>query len=151
MSPSTTDSRQQYVQACKNFLGSRSSVATLGMELGAKHVARAALRDLLASFPTDLDSALARSFPDQQLRNWLFVLPTNHSLAGIYPLFFATLLRLRVLVKLPSDLNYLHRFIAFLNTRLQAGIEVVTVAHANLHIPSRHRCTALLRQRCNRG
>ena len=136
MSPSATDSRQHFVQACKKFLGSRSSVTTLGMELGSQHVARAALRDLLTAFPADLENALARSLPEQQLRNWLFVLPANHSLAGIYPLFFATLLRLRVLVKLPPDLNYLHNFITFLNTRLEAGIEVITIAHADLHIPS---------------
>ena len=136
MSSSATDSRRHSVQACKNFLGSKSSVAALGMELGSQHVARAALRDLLTAFPADLDSALARSLPERQLHNWLFVLPANHSLAGIYPLFFATLLRLRVLVKLPPNLNYLHNFITFLNTRLEASIEVITVSHADLHIPS---------------
>lgn len=136
MMSQTKKARQRQVQACKKFLSSRASVASLGMELGSEHVARAALRDLLAGFPDDWDAALARSYPQRQLRNWLFVLPSNHSLVGIYPLIFAALLRLRVLVKLPPDLDYLHRLIAFLNTRWGAGIEVITIAHAELHIPS---------------
>ena len=128
--------RQRFVQACKKFVSSKRSVAILGAELGSEHVARDALRNLLAGFPDDWEAALARSYPQRQLRNWLFVLPANHSLTGIYPLMFAVLLGLRVLVKLPPDLEYLHRFIAFLNTRLGAGIDVITIGHADLHIPS---------------
>lgn len=136
MVSSAKNNRQRFVQTCKKFLSSKRSVATLGMELGSEHVARDALCNLLAGFPDDWDAALARSHPQRQLRNWLFVLPSNHSLTGIYPLMFATLLRLRVLVKLPPDLEYLHRFTAFLNTRLGAGIDVVTISHTDLHIPS---------------
>ena len=136
MVSSAKNDRQRFVQACKKFISSRGSVATLGMELGSEHVARDASRSLLAGFPDDWDAALARSYPQQQLRNWLFVLPANHSLTGIYPLIFAVLLHLRVLVKLPPDLDYLHRFITFLNTRMGAGIDVITIGHADLHIPS---------------
>ena len=136
MESSTKNDRQLFVQACKKFISSRGSVATLGMELGSEHVARDALRSLLAGFPDDWDAALARSYSQQRLRNWLFVLPSNHSLTGIYPLIFAVLLRLRVLVKLPPDLDYLHHFITFLNTRMGAGIDVITIGHADLHIPS---------------
>ena len=130
------NNRQRYVQACTKFLISRASLATLGMELGSESVARDALRNLLAGFPDDWDAALARSYPQRQLRNWLFVLPSNHSLTGIYPLIFATLLRLRVLVKLPPDLDYLYRLVAFLNSRWEAGIEVTTIGHAELRIPA---------------
>ncbi len=132
----SSSSRQQSVQACKNFLSSRSYVARLGAELGSPHVARDALRDVLRAFPADLESALARSLPQRQLRSWLFVLPATHSLVGVYPLIFATLLRLRVLVKLPPNLDCLRRFIDFLNIRLEAGIEITTVAHTDLCIPS---------------
>ena len=126
----------QFVSACKKFLSSKNSVATLTMELGSEHIARDALRELLASFPPDWQEALDRSYPNSNLRNWLFIMPSNHSLTGIYPLMFAVLLRLRVMVKLPPDLDFLHRFIVFLNTRLHAGIDVITLSHTDLHIPS---------------
>ena len=126
----------QFVSACKKFLSSKNSVATLSAELGSEHVARDALRELLASFPQDWQAALERSYPDRKLRNWLFIMPSNHSLTGIYPLMFAALLRLRVMVKLPPDLDFLHRFIVFLNTSLNAGIDVITLNHTDLHIPS---------------
>ena len=125
-----------FVSACKKFLSSKSSVATLSLELGSEHIARDTLRELLVSFPQDWQAALARSYPDRKLRNWLLILPANHSLTGIYPLMFAVLLRLRVMVKLPPNLDFLHRFIVFLNTRLHAGIDVITLSHTDLHIPS---------------
>ena len=62
MVSSTKNDRQLFVQACKKFISSRGSVTTLGVELGSEHVARDALRSLLAGFPDDWDAALARSY-----------------------------------------------------------------------------------------
>ena len=105
------------------------------MELGSQQIARQALRELLLAFPQDWQTALANSFPDRQLRNWLFILPANHSLVGIYPLVFATLLGLRVLVKRPPNLDYLRHFIAFLK-RYNSGITSTTLSHTDLRIPT---------------
>lgn len=135
MASSTDFDAERFVLACKKFLGSKNSVASLSQELGSEQLARDALRELLASFPNDWETALANSFPDRTLRNWLFILPSNHSLTGIYPLMFACLLGLRVLVKLSPSLVYLRRFVAFISSRYD-GVSAITVEHQELQIPN---------------
>ena len=120
--------------AIDNFITSEETLALLSDELGSPSAAAAALTDLHLGLPSNeaswLQAAEAATGAAPLARDWLFILPENHSLVGLYPLAMAYVLGLGVTVRIPrrfaTGKNILLSFIASLKTL--PGIEIKTVA-----------------------
>lgn len=117
-----------------NFITSEETLALLSDELGSSSAAAAALMDLRLGLPSNeaswLQATEAAIGTAPLARDWLFILPENHSLVGLYPLAMAYVLGLGVTVRIPrrfaTGKNILLSFIASLKTL--PGIEITTVA-----------------------
>ena len=117
-----------------NFITSEETLALLSDELGSSSAAAAALMDLRLGLPSNeaswLLAAEAATGRAPLARDWLFILPENHSLVGLYPLAMAYVLGLGVSVRIPrrfaTGKNILLSFIASLKTL--PGIEITTIA-----------------------
>jgi hypothetical protein len=91
----------------KKFLQSKFAEDLLAVELGYRAVAKSALLDLVSSMPKDVDSCHESVKKSQALSgdNWLFVLPNNHSVVGIYPIFVACCAGINLRVRLPTKFS----------------------------------------------
>ena len=122
-----------------NFIGSEETLALLSTELGSSSAAAAALMDLRLGLPSNeaswLLAAAAAGGTAPLASDWLFILPENHSLVGLYPLAMAYVLGLGVTVRIPrrfaTGKNMLLSFLASLSTL--PGIAMTTVG-ANLRL-----------------
>ena len=107
----------------RSFLTRPQTIGELADEFCSTNVARIAVEDLLAVWPTKWSTVIARCRPDPKLGNWLFILPNNHSLVGIYPLFCAYLCRLKVTVRQPQTrFAFLKSFLEFIGNLPQAQL-----------------------------
>ena len=117
-----------------NFVTTEETLALLSDELGSSSAAAAALEDLRLGLPSNqaswLQAAETATGTAPLARDWLFILPENHSLVGLYPLAMAYVLGLGVTVRIPrrfaTGKNILLSFIASLKSL--PGIEIATVA-----------------------
>ena len=104
-----------------SFLTRRQTIVELADELLSTKAARATVEDLLSVWPKKWDEVIARCRPDSSLRNWLFILPNNHSLVGIYPLWCAYFCQLKVTVRQPrTSFAFLNSFLEFISNLPQA-------------------------------
>ena len=132
-----------------SFLARPETIAELATEFSSTNVARIAVEDLLAVWPTKWSTVTARCRPDPKLGNWLFILPNNHSLVGVYPLFCAYLCRLKVTVRQPQTrFAFLKSFLEFISNLPQAqlclgdsliGIDALLVYGHDLTINKLHK------------
>ena len=100
----------------RSFLARPQTITDLADEFCSTSVAKSTVKDLLAVWPNNWSTVIARCRPDSALRNWLFILPNNHSLVGIYPLFCAYLCRLKVTVRQPQTrFAFLQSFLDFIS------------------------------------
>lgn len=107
------------------FLTRPQTVAELADEFLSTNAARSAIRDLLSVWPTNWSAVVARCRPKPALRNWLFILPNNHSLVGVYPLFCAHFCRLKVTVRRPQTrFPFLNSFGEFIGNLPQADLRL---------------------------
>jgi hypothetical protein len=92
----------------EDFCRNTETQNALARELGAKNAAITALKDTLECTPkkdSDWLTAVTTACGDDSLENpkhWLYILPNNHSLVGIYPLALAYVAGLDVTVRLPE-------------------------------------------------
>ena len=107
-----------------SFITSKDTLTLLSDELGSSSAAAAALMDLRLGLPSNetswLHAAAAASGTAPLASDWLFILPENHSLVGLYPLAMAYVLGLGVTVRIPrrfaTGKNMLLSFLASLST-----------------------------------
>ncbi len=104
------------------IISSQEFCRRLSIELESQKIATSAIHDLLADWPNTTQEwrqALNRSMPrrdghampsDSKI---MFVLPGNHSVAGIYPVILALLHQMRLNVRIPTDLNSIHSAIGY--------------------------------------
>ena len=101
----------------RNFLNQKETLKSLKEELGSENAAQQAINDLQRGLPRSADewsqgAQNASSGKSHLPRNWIFVLPRNHSLVVTYPLAFAKVLGLNVSLKVPKELASNQGFIA---------------------------------------
>ena len=129
-------------QMITDFATGPDALGLLHQELGSEAAATAALQDLSEGLPSSaaawVHAALTAAGTQPLARDWLFILPANHSIVGLYPLALAYLLGLQVTVRLPRRFaaggNVLTAFIA----RIQALPEAMVAAVApSLRLSSR--------------
>ena len=122
--------------AMQTFASGPDARRLLRLELGSDAAAVAALQDLLEGLPLSLqdwmDAAQVATQGAPAPRHWLFILPANHSMVGLYPLALGYLLGLQITVRLP------HRFAAadHLITAFIALIQALPGAAVTLAAPS---------------
>ena len=105
------------------FVTRDQTIAELADEFISTNAARSPVNDLLSVWPTKWSTVIARCRPDPALGNWLFILPNNHSLVGVYPLFCAYLCRLKVTVRRPqTHFAFLNSFLEFIGNLPQAQL-----------------------------
>lgn len=97
------------------FLTDGDVHAALADDFGGEPLAKAALEDLAQSVPqtTELwEKAARQAFEGERLpQRWLFVLPANHPLVGVYPLAIGAALGLDMTVRVPAALAGKERFL----------------------------------------
>lgn len=104
-----------------NFLKSPGSLASLEAELGSRTAAKSALEDLIADLP-DSSAAWLHSvgqtgaIPGQ---TWLMILPSNHSIAGIYPIAMGYAAGIKSLIRIPKRFAQSNSLISMFIARLQ--------------------------------
>jgi len=90
----------------RKFASGPDATRLLSLELGSEAAAAAALQDLLEGLPVSLqdwmDAAQVATQGAPIPRHWLFILPANHSMVGLYPLALGYLLGLQITVRLPQ-------------------------------------------------
>ena len=126
-------------ETLNNFITSEETLIILSDELGSSSAAAAALEDLRLGLPKNeaswLQAAEAAAGASPLASNWLFILPENHSLVGLYPIGMAYVLGLGVTVRIPrrfaTGKNMLLSFLATLRTL--PGSAITTVA-ADWHL-----------------
>ena len=106
----------------KSFLGSAEPLAALAHEIKSHSAAREAIADIRACIPQSLLDwlAAAEKSTRHQDKNtkWLFILPDNHSVVGLYPLSLAYILGWEVRVRLPRRFHPSHSFISLFIAQL---------------------------------
>ncbi len=106
--PNLIDQRIKLIADFLNdFLVSERALATFAAELGSTKAAASALADVKSGIPDSRsrwDSAISAALGRNrnQAAKWLFILPENHSLVGLYPLSIAYAAGLAVSVRLPK-------------------------------------------------
>ncbi len=121
-----------------SFLADEMTLKLLCREFGSESAARFAVKDIMRSLPDSEDGwyqavlgSLAESIEEKRLRStntvvktrvprgWFFVLPSNHSLAGLYPMVMGFLAGLSMHVRVPeifSKGSFLCEVVSFLNS-----------------------------------
>ena len=93
-------------RAIQTFATGPGARRLLSLELGSEAAAAAALQDLLEGLPLSLqgwmDAAQVATQRAPIPGHWLFILPANHSMVGLYPLALGYLLGLQITVRLPQ-------------------------------------------------
>lgn len=124
-------------------------IESLARELGSISAARAAFDDLESGMPKSPEAwraatVVARPASDGPKR-WLFILPENHSLAGIYPLSMAAKCGLDVTVRIPKRFeapdSFLNLWIADLR---REGANIKVAPSSFRIIDGRHGFDAIL-------
>ena len=115
----------------RKFFQSKFAEDLLAVELGYRSIAKSALLDLLSSMPKDIDSCYSCVKKSQALSgdSWLFILPNNHSIVGIYPIFVACCAGINLRVRLPakfSEGSLCSEFINFLSSLSFISIKQVS-------------------------
>jgi hypothetical protein len=118
----------------------------LAKELRSEKIAASAIQDLLADWPKTAEEwqlALDRSIPRcdgkimPALSKILFILPANHSVAGIYPIILGMLHQMQLSIRIPAELNTDDSAIGyFLQESLKLAPNLLTVLGPDFQIES---------------
>lgn len=95
------------------FFKDSKVIQSLGSEIGSTHAAQKTLENLHSEITnSDWPKILENATQQKPIADeWLFILPNNHSLVGIYPLAVAYVLGLNVNVRLPRNFSSDHSLI----------------------------------------
>lgn len=117
--------------ALGRWLGERAPLMALAAELGSQNAAKAAIEDLCRSLPTDSRGLVAAAVRAQGRgipRRWMFILPSSHSLVGLYPLAMGYILglqiRIRISAGLDQETSFIKQFVSLIQSLPDAHIAV---------------------------
>jgi hypothetical protein len=104
----------------------------LTTELGSQNAAKAAIEDLYRSLPTDsngLVAAAARAQGRGIPQRWMFILPSSHSLVGLYPIAIGYVLGLKIRIRISAGLDqessFVRQFLSLIQSLPDAHIALV--------------------------
>ncbi len=115
----------------------------LEKEIGSKKVTEETTATLLECLPKnlqDFETALIESKVLEGPKKWLFILPNTHSLAGLYPLFFAAAAGRQISVRLPQPFSQKGSALGMFLRALEVacGDSIIRLA-SHFKISSRHK------------
>lgn len=119
-------------EAVPRFLDSPHLEAALASEVGCNHGATSIINDLRHSMPSTIRGWVHAIETSQALKgdpNWLYILPNNHPIAGVYPLVLGAMAGLAMTVRVPANYqrpqSSVLQWISFLQEK--SGAKIATV------------------------
>lgn len=112
------------------FLSTDSALQALSLELGSSSAAKSALEDLRESFASFDGENSLRNSQAKAGEHWFFIVPNNHSLAGVYPLVLGALAGLKMTVRIPAAFEDENSFLNTVIHELKTYASISKVSHS---------------------
>ena len=104
-----------------------NSLASLYHEFKSEHIGNWAVDEIRNSLALEFEETAFEKFTAQSTTdNWLVILPQNHSIASLHPIFWASVLGLKLEVRIPKTLEGTFADIAICSL-INQGFEITKV------------------------